>query len=105
MQEFRVFRHQFDAQYGNALNAVVSVVTRAGSNQLQGSAFYFGRDDTLNARNAFAQRKPPLTNSGPVSPLAVRSPRIGRICLVPTNTTLRRNRGRPCAALAAARST
>ena len=60
VQEFRVFRHQFDAQYGNALNAVVSVVTRAGGNQFQGSAFYFGRDDTLNARNAFAQRKPPF---------------------------------------------
>ena len=60
VQEFRVFRHQFDAQYGNALNAVVSVVTRAGGKQFQGSAFYFGRDDTLNARNAFAQRKPPF---------------------------------------------
>ncbi len=60
VQEFRVFRHQFDAQYGNALNAVVSVVTRAGGNQFQGSAFYFGRDDTLNARNAFAQRPPPF---------------------------------------------
>lgn len=60
VQEFRVFRHQFDAQYGNALNAVVSVVTRAGGNQFQGSAFYFGRDDTLNARNAFAQRQPPF---------------------------------------------
>jgi len=60
VQEFRVFRHQFDAQYGNALNAVVSVVTRAGGNRLQGSAFYAGRDDGLNARNAFAQRKPPF---------------------------------------------
>ena len=60
VQEFRVFRHQFDAQYGNALNAVVSVGTRAGGNQFQGSAFYFGRDDTLNARNVFAQRKPPF---------------------------------------------
>jgi hypothetical protein len=60
VREFRVFRHQFDAQYGNALNALVSVVTRAGSNRRQGSAFYFGRDDTLNARNAFAQRKPPF---------------------------------------------
>jgi hypothetical protein len=60
VQEFRVFRHQFDAQYGNALNAVVSVVTRAGGNQFQGGAFYFGRDDTLNARNAFAQRHPPF---------------------------------------------
>jgi hypothetical protein len=60
VQEFKVFRHQFDAQYGGALGAVVSVITRAGGNQLDGSAFYFGRDDTMNARNAFADRNPPF---------------------------------------------
>lgn len=58
VKEFKVFRYQFDAQYGNALNAVVSVVTKSGGNRMDGSAFYFGRDDALNARNAFAQEKP-----------------------------------------------
>ena len=33
IQEFRVFRHQFDAEYGNALDAVVSVVTRSGGDR------------------------------------------------------------------------
>jgi carboxypeptidase family protein len=60
VKEFKVFRYQFDAQYGNALNAVVSVVTKSGGNHVDGSAFYFGRDDALNARNAFAQGKPPF---------------------------------------------
>lgn len=60
IQEFKVFRYQFDAQYGNALNAVVSVVTKSGGNQFDGSAFYFGRDDGLNARNWFAQEKLPF---------------------------------------------
>ena len=60
VQEFRVFRYQFDAQYGNALNAVVSVVTKSGANRPEGSLFYFGRDDALNARNAFAKSKPPF---------------------------------------------
>jgi hypothetical protein len=60
VQEFKVFRYQFDAQYGSALNAVVSVVTKSGGNRIDGSAFYFGRDDSLNARNAFAQGKPPF---------------------------------------------
>ena len=60
VKEFKVFRYQFDAQYGNALNAVVSVVTKSGGNRMDGSAFYFGRDDALNARNAFAQGKPPF---------------------------------------------
>src|SRR5687768_4265154 len=60
VQEFKVFRYQFDAQYGKALGAVVSVVTRSGSNELRGSGFYFGRDDSLNAPNAFAATKPPF---------------------------------------------
>ena len=60
VQEFKVFRYQFDAQYGNALNAVVSVVTKSGGNRVEGSAFYFGRDDALNARYVFAQEKPPF---------------------------------------------
>jgi hypothetical protein len=60
VQEFKVFRYQFDAQYGNALGAVVSVVTRSGGNDVRGSAFFFGRDDSLNARNAFAPTTPPF---------------------------------------------
>jgi Carboxypeptidase regulatory-like domain len=60
VQEFKVFRYQFDAQYGKALGAVVSVVTRSGANDVRGSAFYFGRDDSLNATNAFAPTKPPF---------------------------------------------
>ena len=54
VQEFKVFRNQFDAQYGHALNAVVSVATRSGTNRYSGSTFYFGRDDALNAQYAFA---------------------------------------------------
>jgi hypothetical protein len=59
VQEFKVFRYQFDAQYGNALNAVVSVVTKSGGTRPSGSGFYFGRDGALNARNAFARERPP----------------------------------------------
>ena len=62
IQEFKVFRNQFDAQYGNALNTVVSVVTKSGGNRPEGSAFYFGRDEALNARNAFATGKPPFSD-------------------------------------------
>lgn len=60
VQEFKVFRNQFDAQYGHALNAVVSVVTRSGTNRPGGTGFYFGRDRSVNARNAFATEKPPF---------------------------------------------
>jgi carboxypeptidase family protein/TonB-dependent receptor-like protein len=54
VQEFKVYRGQFDAQYGHALNAVVTVATRSGTNQFNGRGFYFGRDNRLNARNPFA---------------------------------------------------
>ncbi len=63
VQEFKVFRNQFDAQYGSALSAVVAVVTKAGGNEFTGSAFYFGRDDALNAKNYFATTKPPFSQT------------------------------------------
>jgi hypothetical protein len=37
---------------------VVTVATRSGTNNLHGSGYFFGRDDALNARNAFARTKP-----------------------------------------------
>jgi len=60
VQEFRVFRNQFDAQYGHALNAVVTIATRSGTNRLGGTGFFFGRDDALNARYAFASDNLPF---------------------------------------------
>jgi Carboxypeptidase regulatory-like domain len=60
VQEFKVYRNQFDAQYGQAMSAVVTVVTKSGTNDLNGSAFYFGRDDALNATDPFATTKPPF---------------------------------------------
>lgn len=58
--EFKVFRNQFDAEFGSALTAIVSVVTKAGTNRMSGTGFYFGRDEALNARNALARAKPPF---------------------------------------------
>jgi hypothetical protein len=61
VQEFKVFRNQFDAQYGAALVAVVSVATKSGTNRFSGSGYYFGRDQKLDATNAFATAKVPFT--------------------------------------------
>lgn len=58
VQEFKVFRNQFDAQYGAALAAVVTVVTRSGTNDLIGTGYVFGRDDSMNAKNVFQRSKP-----------------------------------------------
>ena len=60
VQEFRVLRNQFDAEYSRAGTAVVNVVTRSGTNLLSGRLSYFGREASLNAKNAFAKTKPPF---------------------------------------------
>ena len=74
VQEFKVFRNQFDAQFGSALNAVVNVVSKSGTNQFGGTGYYFGRDKNLNAKNALATSVPPFqqyrlggTFSGPIA--------------------------------------
>jgi hypothetical protein len=59
IQEFKVFRTQFDAQYGHALNAIVTVATRSGTNRVSGTGFYFGRDAALNSRYSFSSQKNP----------------------------------------------
>ena len=61
VQEFRVMRNQYDAQYSRAGTAVVNVLTRSGTNSLHASASYFGRDDALNEKNYFATSKPPFS--------------------------------------------
>jgi hypothetical protein len=63
VQEFRVLRNQFDTEYSRAGTAVVNVVTRSGTNELHGQVSYFGRDDKLNAKNAFAREKPPFDST------------------------------------------
>src|SRR3954468_4952658 len=63
VQEFKVFRHQFDAQYGSAMNAVVNVVSKSGTNRFAGTGYYFGRDKNLNAKNALATTVPPFSQT------------------------------------------
>src|SRR5262245_32674815 len=54
IEEFKVQNSLYDAQYGRGGGASVLVETRSGTSQLHGSAYYFGRNDALNANNFFA---------------------------------------------------
>ena len=49
LQEFRVETSNFSAQYGRMSGAVVTAVTRSGSNAFHGSVFEFVRNTSLNA--------------------------------------------------------
>ena len=60
VEEFGVQTNNFSAEYANATGAVVSVVTKSGTNQFHGSAFEFLRNGALNARNYFAATRDSL---------------------------------------------
>lgn len=59
-QEFRVISNNFSAQYGFSPGAVVSIATKAGTNQYHGGAFWFVRNNDLNASDWFSQKVDPL---------------------------------------------
>ena len=55
VREYVVIANQFSAEHGDASGALVSVVTRAGTNNLQGRAFLFHRDESLDAQDPFSK--------------------------------------------------
>ena len=56
-QEFSVIGNNFDAQYGFAPGAVVSIVTKSGTNQWHGNLFEFVRNNVFNAKDYFTGQK------------------------------------------------
>ena len=63
IQEFKIQKSQYPAEFGGKASALINVATRAGGNRFRGGAFEFFRDDRFDARNYFdaADRpKPPL---------------------------------------------
>jgi hypothetical protein len=57
IQEFQVLTNQYQAEFGNASGLILNTITRSGTNELHGRAYYFHRDERLDARNAFATEK------------------------------------------------
>src|SRR5215468_9910146 len=53
IQEFRVVRNSFSAEYGQAQGAVINLITKGGSNDFHGTGFWFLRNDSLNANDFF----------------------------------------------------
>ena len=56
VEQFRIVTNNLSAEYGRSGGALISVVTRGGTNDLHGSAFWFLRNDNLDASNTFEAR-------------------------------------------------
>ena len=59
LQEFRVETSDFSAQYGRMSGAVVTAITRSGTNQFHGSLFEFNRNTDFNATPWNSTLNPP----------------------------------------------
>lgn len=53
LQEFNLLRNSFGVEYGQG-QAVVSMVTKSGTNTIHGTAYEFARNSIFDARNYFA---------------------------------------------------
>ena len=65
IEEYQVLSNQYSAEYGGGAGAIINMVTRGGTNNFNGRAYTYFRDDNFNARNAFlpddAQKPPERT--------------------------------------------
>jgi hypothetical protein len=53
IREFQVGVSNFSAEFGRAAGGTVNAVTKSGTNEFRGEAFYFLRDDAFMAREPF----------------------------------------------------
>jgi len=64
IEEIKIVRTPYSAEFGRAAGAQVSVITKSGTNDFHGTAYEFLRNDKLNANNYFNNanqvRRPPL---------------------------------------------
>jgi hypothetical protein len=58
--QFSVVTSNASAEYGRSSGGVVNAITRSGTNRIHGSAFWFLRDEGLDARNYFDTTIPPF---------------------------------------------
>lgn len=58
VSELKVTTTAYDAEFGQASQAVISASTKSGTNDVHGSGFWFRRDQNGAARDPFAQANP-----------------------------------------------
>jgi Carboxypeptidase regulatory-like domain len=57
IQEFQINTSNYSAEYGRSAGGVVNAVTKSGTNQLHGQAFWYDRDSDFGAINPFSFQK------------------------------------------------
>ncbi len=57
IEEFKIHRNNYGAEFGGAGAAQVNVVTRGGGNEFHGSGYYYARRDRWNAADYFWKRQ------------------------------------------------
>ncbi len=77
VQEFNIQTQQYKAEYGRTTGGVLTVVTKTGTNQFEGSAYGFFRDKSLNdksrseelagiSKQAYQRKQYGLSFGGPI---------------------------------------
>jgi len=56
VSEVKVLRNNYSAEFGNNGGALINVVSKGGGKDYAGSAYYFVRNESLNANNYFNNR-------------------------------------------------
>jgi hypothetical protein len=64
VSELKITTTSYDAEFGQASQAIISVQTKSGTNALHGSGFWYRRDQHGQARDPFAQSQPILGTNG-----------------------------------------
>jgi hypothetical protein len=59
--EVKVLLNNYQAEYGQAAGAVVELVTKSGTRDFHGSAYYYNRNEAYNANAYFNKRTNPVT--------------------------------------------
>ena len=53
IEEMQIITNNYSAEYRSAVGAIVSAITKSGTNKFHGAAFGYFRDDSLDAENFF----------------------------------------------------
>jgi hypothetical protein len=57
VQEFQLLTSQFDAEFGSTSGGVVNAVSKQGTNQLHGVAFFFNQNQSMTSLDYFARQQ------------------------------------------------